>query len=542
MAPRVMRGPRPLPTWSGRQRKGAPRCSSGGSPSRAATFAGAAAVAPSSWQPHREPSFQWPVGHDSSAVVAKVVVDHSSASSSSGYCSPRDEVSTTSLQPPCMSSPSGCSPQQPGLATCVPDADGADAVVGASSDAHEKRMLSTDDVKSLSPAFKMEVAIEILFRLDLARKERILSDDELDLIIHLKSQLPCLEAEIGEVNAHGADVFVVVEEEEEEEEEEEPLSPSLKMTAALKIMFRLDLAREMRILSVDELDLYDDMKSILPRLEAEIGEDNADGADAVKEEEEDNADGAHAVEEEEEVVVEEEEEEEEPLSPALQKEVAIEILFHFDLARKKRTLSAGELDLIIFLKSQLARLEVEIGEVNDDDEEEEDEEDGEEEEPLSPALEMEYALKVMFRLDLAREMRTLSADELDLYDDMKSLLPRLEAEIREVAAAPSIALEDPPSCQPHAPSVALAGANAVPSPMVPGASTSINLSADLQLPERSVVTNTELSTQGPEAMPSALKSSAEPEPAVEDDEITEALYGHSARRRRLPIFRDICPE
>jgi len=480
----------------------------------------------------------------------------------------------------------------------VPDADGADAVVGASSgnpsaalpsslpeeeeplspalqmevalpeeepllptlrmevalqmvvakfilfylDAHEKRMLSTDDVKSLSPAFKMEVAIEILFRLDLARKERILSDDELDLIIHLKSQLPCLEAEIGEVNAHGADVFVVVEEEEEEEEEEEPLSPSLKMTAALKIMFRLDLAREMRILSVDELDLYDDMKSILPRLEAEIGEDNADGADAVKEEEEDNADGAHAVEEEEEVVVEEEEEEEEPLSPALQKEVAIEILFHFDLARKKRTLSAGELDLIIFLKSQLARLEVEIGEVNDDDEEEEDEEDGEEEEPLSPALEMEYALKVMFRLDLAREMRTLSADELDLYDDMKSLLPRLEAEIREVAAAPSIALEDPPSCQPHAPSVALAGANAVPSPMVPGASTSINLSADLQLPERSVVTNTELSTQGPEAMPSALKSSAEPEPAVEDDEITEALYGHSARRRRLPIFRDICPE
>ena len=79
--------------------------------------------------------------------------------------------------------------------------------------------------------------------------------------------------------------------------------------------------------------------------------------------------------------------------------------------------------------------------------------------------------------------------------------------------------------------------------MVLGASTSIKLSADLQLAERSIIaTNAELSTPGLDATPSALKSSAEPEPAVEDDEITEALYGHSVRRRRLPIFRDICPE
>jgi hypothetical protein len=98
---------------------------------------------------------------------------------------------------------------------------------------------------------------------------------------------------------------------------------------------------------------------------------------------------------------------------------------------------------------------------------------------------MEAALKVMFRLDLAREMRILSADELHLYDDMKSLLPRLEAEIGEVATAPSIALEDPSTCQLHAPSVALAGANEVPSPLVPSASTSVKLSADLQLAERS---------------------------------------------------------
>jgi hypothetical protein len=83
--------------------------------------------------------------------------------------------------------------------------------------------------------------------------------------------------------------------------------------------------------------------------------------------------------------------------------------------------------------------------------------------------------------------------------------------------------------------------------MVPSASTSIKLSADLQLAERSIArsiiaTNAELSTPGPEATPSALKSSAVPKPAVEDDEITEALYGHSVRRCRLPIFRDICPE
>jgi hypothetical protein len=232
-------------------------------------------------------------------------------------------------------------------------------------------------------------------------------------------------------------------------------------------------------------------------------------------------------------------EEDEPLSPALQKECAIEILFRFDLARKKRILSADELDLIDDLKSLLPRLEAEIVEADGVDAVEEEEE----EEPLSPALQMEAALKVMFRLDLAREMRILSADELHLYDDMKSLLPRLEAEIGEVATAPSITLENPSTCQLHAPSVALASANEVPSPMVPSVSTSIKLSADLQLAERSIIaTNAELSTPGPEATPSALKSSAVPEPAVEDDEITEAFYDHSVRRRRLPIFRDICPE
>ncbi|CAD6222940.1 unnamed protein product [Miscanthus lutarioriparius] len=259
-----------------------------GSPSRAAAVAGAAAaaaaIAPSSWKPHREPSSQLPIGHDASAVVAKVAVDHSSASSSSGYCSPWNEVFTSSLQPPCMSSPSGCSPQQPGLATCVADADGADAVVGASS----------------------ERAIEILFRFDLARKKRILSPDELDLINDLKSLLPRLEAEIAE--ADGADAVVeeeeeplspvlhmeaaLKEEEEEEEEEEvdeegveeELLSPALQKECAIEILFRFDLARKKRILSADELDLIDDLKSLLPCLEAEIGEVNADGADAVEEE------------------------------------------------------------------------------------------------------------------------------------------------------------------------------------------------------------------------------------------------------------------
>jgi hypothetical protein len=68
------------------------------------------------------------------------------------------------------------------------------------------------------------------------------------------------------------------------------------------------------------------------------------------------------------------------------------------------------------------------------------------------------------------------------------------------------------------------------------------LPAELQLPEGSIVaTNAELPTPGPDATPSALKSSADPEPSVEGDEIIEALYGDSGRRR-LPIFREICPE
>ncbi|KAG0545928.1 hypothetical protein BDA96_02G403600 [Sorghum bicolor] len=75
-----------------------------------------------------------------------------------------------------------------------------------------------------------------------------------------------------------------------------------------------------------------------------------------------------------------------------------------------------------------------------------------------------------------------------------------------------------------------------------GASTLAKLPAELQLPEGSIVaTNAELPTPGPDATPSALKSSADPEPSVEGDEIIEALYGDSGRRR-LPIFREICPE
>lgn len=79
-------------------------------------------------------------------------------------------------------------------------------------------------------------------------------------------------------------------------------------------------------------------------------------------------------------------------------------------------------------------------------------------------------------------------------------------------------------------------------PAVQGASTPIKLPADLQLPEgNKAAANSEQPTPGPETTPLAHKSSAEPEPAVEGDEITEALYGHSGRRR-LPVFRDICPE
>uniref|UniRef100_A0ACD5WS91 Uncharacterized protein n=2 Tax=Avena sativa TaxID=4498 RepID=A0ACD5WS91_AVESA len=42
--------------------------------------------------------------------------------------------------------------------------------------------------------------------------------------------------------------------------------------------------------------------------------------------------------------------------------------------------------------------------------------------------------------------------------------------------------------------------------------------------------------------PSAQRASAQPQPTEEEDDlIAEVLYGHSGRRR-LPIFKDICPE
>ncbi|OEL13570.1 hypothetical protein BAE44_0025408 [Dichanthelium oligosanthes] len=69
-------------------------------------------------------------------------------------------------------------------------------------------------------------------------------------------------------------------------------------------------------------------------------------------------------------------------------------------------------------------------------------------------------------------------------------------------------------------------------------SNSINLPADLRSPEGGVVpaTNMEFSTPKPEAQASA-------EPAMPtEEEVTEALYSQHRGHRRLPIFRDICPE
>ncbi|XP_062188463.1 uncharacterized protein LOC133891738 [Phragmites australis] len=76
-----------------------------------------------------------------------------------------------------------------------------------------------------------------------------------------------------------------------------------------------------------------------------------------------------------------------------------------------------------------------------------------------------------------------------------------------------------------------------------GASNSIKLPADLRSQEGIILAaKAELSTPKSEATPSAQGTSAEPEPIeLDDDRITEALYGHSGKRR-LPIFRDICPE
>ncbi|RCV14098.1 hypothetical protein SETIT_2G399800v2 [Setaria italica] len=71
-----------------------------------------------------------------------------------------------------------------------------------------------------------------------------------------------------------------------------------------------------------------------------------------------------------------------------------------------------------------------------------------------------------------------------------------------------------------------------------GPSNSIKLPADLRSPEDGVIpaTNAEFSTPKPEA-----QASAEPAEPTEE-EVAEALYSHHRGHRRLPIFRDICPE
>ncbi|XP_062188786.1 uncharacterized protein LOC133892055 isoform X2 [Phragmites australis] len=76
-----------------------------------------------------------------------------------------------------------------------------------------------------------------------------------------------------------------------------------------------------------------------------------------------------------------------------------------------------------------------------------------------------------------------------------------------------------------------------------GASNPIKLAADLRSPEGTILAaKAELSTPKLEATPSAQATSAEPEQTEEDDDrITKALYCHSGKRR-LPIFREICPE
>jgi len=67
---------------------------------------------------------------------------------------------------------------------------------------------------------------------------------------------------------------------------------------------------------------------------------------------------------------------------------------------------------------------------------------------------------------------------------------------------------------------------------------SVKLPADLRSPEDGVVpaTNVEFSTPKPEAQASA-------EPVVPtEEEVAEALYSDHPGHRRLPIFREICPE
>nr|CAB3455031.1 unnamed protein product [Digitaria exilis] len=67
---------------------------------------------------------------------------------------------------------------------------------------------------------------------------------------------------------------------------------------------------------------------------------------------------------------------------------------------------------------------------------------------------------------------------------------------------------------------------------------SIKLPADLRSPEDGVVpaNKMEVSTPKPEA-----QASAEP-PEPTEEEVIEALYTHHPGHRRLPIFREICPE
>ncbi|KAL6597400.1 hypothetical protein ACP70R_046840 [Stipagrostis hirtigluma subsp. patula] len=50
-------------------------------------------------------------------------------------------------------------------------------------------------------------------------------------------------------------------------------SPLLKLHIAKEVVFRLDMAQEKRELSVEEISLRDDLKSMIPNLEASLGED-----------------------------------------------------------------------------------------------------------------------------------------------------------------------------------------------------------------------------------------------------------------------------
>uniref|UniRef100_A0A0A9EZ93 Uncharacterized protein n=1 Tax=Arundo donax TaxID=35708 RepID=A0A0A9EZ93_ARUDO len=78
-------------------------------------------------------------------------------------------------------------------------------------------------------------------------------------------------------------------------------------------------------------------------------------------------------------------------------------------------------------------------------------------------------------------------------------------------------------------------------PAARGGANPMKLPAELRSQEGTTIlaAKAELSTPKPEATPSAQATPAEPEPT--EEEILEVLYGHSGKRR-LPVFRDICPE